>query len=64
MLQPIAFRVADYSTIFEASSINFRVTQYITQYGASYSSLFRLFLCLMPEVINYIFLISLLLSSL
>lgn len=41
MLQPFAFGVAAFSTIFVASSFLFRVTQYITQYGASYSSLFR-----------------------
>lgn len=40
MLQPFAFGVAAFSTIFVASSFLFRVTQYITQYGASYSSLF------------------------
>ena len=64
MLQPFLFGVAAFSTIFVASSFLFRVTQYITQYGASYSSLFRLFLCLMPEVINYTFPMSMLLASL
>ena len=64
MLQPFCFGVAAFSTIFVASSFLFRVTQYITQYGASYSSLFRLFLCLMPEVINYTFPMSMLLASL
>lgn len=64
MLQPFVFGVAAFSTIFVASSFLFRVTQYITQYGASYSSLFRLFLCLMPEVINYTFPMSMLLASL
>jgi lipopolysaccharide export system permease protein len=64
MLQPFFFGVAAFSTIFVASSFLFRVTQYITQYGASYSSLFRLFLCLMPEVINYTFPMSMLLASL
>ena len=37
MLQPFAFGVAAFSTIFVASSFLFRVTQYITQYGAYYS---------------------------
>ncbi len=64
MLQPFAFGVAAFSTIFVASSFLFRVTQYITEYGASYASLFRLFLCLMPEVINYTFPMSMLLSAL
>ena len=64
MLQPFFFGVAAFSTIFVASSFLFRVTQYITQYGASYGSLFRLFLCLMPEVINYTFPMSMLLASL
>lgn len=64
MMQPFLFGVAAFSTIFVASSFLFRVTQYITQYGASYSSLIRLFLCLMPEVINYTFPMSMLLAAL
>lgn len=64
MLSPFAFGVAAFSTIFVASSFLFRVAQYVTQYGASYSSILRLFLCLMPEVINYTFPMSMLLASL
>ena len=36
MMQPFLFGVAAFSTIFVASSFLFRVTQYITQYGASF----------------------------
>ena len=64
MLAPFTFGVAAFSTIFVASSFLFRVVQYVTQYGATASSLIRLFLCLMPEVINYTFPMSMLLSSL
>ena len=64
MLAPFAFGVAAFSTIFVASSFLFRVVQYITQYGATTSSIVRLFLCLMPEVINYTFPMSMLLASL
>lgn len=64
MLSPFVFGVAAFSTIFVASSFLFRVAQYVTQYGASYSSILRLFLCLMPEVINYTFPMSMLLASL
>ncbi len=64
MLAPFAFGVAAFSTIFVASSFLFRVAQYVTEYGASASSIVRLFLCLMPEVINYTFPMSMLLASL
>ena len=42
MLQPFAFGVAAFSTIFVASSFLFRVTQYITQYGRP---IHRFFVC-------------------
>lgn len=64
MLGPFCFGVAAFSTIFVASSFLFRVAQYLTEYGASTSSLIRLFFCLMPEVINYTFPMSMLLASL
>ena len=64
MVPFFVFGVATFSTIFVASSFLFRVAQYLTEYGASFSSLFRLFLCLMPEVINYTFPMSMLLASL
>ena len=64
MLGPFGFGVAAFSTIFVASSFLFRVAQYITQYGASTSSLIRLFFCLLPEVINYTFPMSMLLAAL
>lgn len=64
MMGPFCFGVAAFSTIFVASSFLFRVAQYLTEYGASASSLIRLFLCLMPEVINYTFPMSMLLASL
>ena len=64
LLGPFGFGVAAFSTIFVASSFLFRVAQYITEYGASTSSLVRLFFCLLPEVINYTFPMSMLLASL
>jgi lipopolysaccharide export system permease protein len=64
MLGPFCFGVAAFSTIFVASSFLFRVAQYLTEYGASTSSLIRLFFCLLPEVINYTFPMSMLLASL
>lgn len=64
MLGPFCFGVAAFSTIFVASSFLFRVAQYLTEYGASASSLIRLFFCLMPEVVNYTFPMSMLLASL
>ena len=64
MLGPFCFGVAAFSTIFIASSFLFRVAQYLTEYGAQPMSLVKLFFCLLPEVINYTFPMSMLLSSL
>ena len=53
MLGPFCFGVAAFSTIFVASSFLFRVAQYLTEYGASASSLIRLFFCLMVAGVQY-----------
>ena len=55
LMGPFFFGVASFSSIFIASSMLYRLTQYMTKYGASTESLLRLFLCGLPEVVNYTF---------
>ncbi len=64
LLYPFVFGVAAFSSIFIASSLLFKIVQYITTYGASPQVVARLFLYSMPEVINYTFPMSMLLASL
>ncbi len=64
LLYPFIFGVASFSSIFIASTMLFKITQYITQYGASLETVGRLFLYSLPEVINYTFPMSMLLAAL
>ncbi|MCD7975042.1 MAG: LptF/LptG family permease [Phascolarctobacterium sp.] len=64
LLYPFIFGVAAFSSIFIASTMLFKITQYITQYGASVETVTRLFFYSLPEIINYTFPMSMLLSSL
>ena len=64
LLYPFVFGIAAFSSIFIASTMLFRITKYITQYGASLESVGRLFLYSLPEVINYTFPMSMLLAAL
>lgn len=64
LLYPFIFGVASFSSIFIASTMLFKMTQYITKYGASWDSVARLFMYNLPEVINYTFPMSMLLAAL
>ncbi|HIU63746.1 MAG TPA: LPS export ABC transporter permease LptG [Candidatus Avacidaminococcus intestinavium] len=64
LMGPFFFGIAAFSSIFIASSMLYKLTQYMTKYGASIESLFQLFLYSLPEVINYTFPMSMLLASL
>ena len=64
LLYPFLFGVASFSSIFIASSMLFKIVKYITTYGASTSSVAKLFLYSMPEIINYTFPMSVLLATL
>ncbi len=64
LLYPFVFGVAAFSSIFIASTMLFKITQYITQYGASLETVGRLFFYSLPEIINYTFPMSMLLASL
>ncbi len=64
LLYPFLFGVASFSSIFIASTMLFKLTKYITQYGASMDAVARLFFYSLPEVINYTFPMSMLLAAL
>lgn len=64
LLYPFIFGIAAFSSIFIASTMLFKITQYMTQYGASLATIGRLFLFSLPEIINYTFPMSMLLSAL
>lgn len=64
LLLPFLFGVAAFSCIFVASTMLFRITKFVTQYGASIDSVARMFFYSLPEVINYTFPMSMLLAAL
>lgn len=64
LLYPFIFGIAAFSSIFIASTMLFKITQYITQYGASLGTIGRLFLYSLPEIVNYTFPMSMLLAAL
>lgn len=64
LLYPFIFGIAAFSSIFIASTMLFKITKYITQYGASMETVTRLFFYSLPEVVNYTFPMSMLLAAL
>lgn len=64
LLYPFVFGIAAFSSIFIASTMLFKLTQYITKYGASLDTVARMFMYNLPEVINYTFPMSMLLAAL
>ena len=64
LLYPFIFGVASFSTIFIASSLLFKIVQYITTYGAPIPTVGRLFLYSLPEIVNYTFPMAVLLAAL
>ena len=64
LLYPFIFGIAAFSSIFIASTMLFKITQYITQYGASLETIARLFIYSLPEIVNYTFPMSMLLAAL
>jgi lipopolysaccharide export system permease protein len=61
---PFLFGVAAIASVFIGSSTLFRIAQYITQYGASLSSVTKMFIYNLPGIIVLTFPISMLLASL
>ena len=64
LLGPFGFGIAAFSSIFIGTTTLFRIAQYITQYGASWLSVGKLFLYSLPGIIAYTFPMSMLLASL
>lgn len=64
LLYPFIFGVASFSSIFIASSLLFKIVQYITTYGAPIPTVARLFLYSLPEIVNYTFPMAVLLAAL
>ena len=64
LLYPFVFGIAAFSSIFIASTMLFKITQYMTKYGAPLETIARLFMYNMPEIINYTFPMSMLLAAL
>lgn len=64
LLYPFIFGIAAFSSIFIASTMLFKITQYMTRYGASLETVARLFMYNLPEIINYTFPMSMLLAAL
>lgn len=64
LLYPFVFGIAAFSSIFIASTMLFKITQYMTRYGASIETIARLFMYNLPEIINYTFPMSMLLAAL
>lgn len=64
LLYPFVFGIASFSSIFIASTMLFKITQYMTKYGASLETVARMFMYNLPEVINYTFPMSMLLAAL
>lgn len=64
LLYPFLFGIASFSTIFIASSMLFKIVQYIMTYNAPLLTVARLFAYSLPQVINYTFPMSMLLATL
>lgn len=64
LLGPFVFGVAAFSSIFIASGVLFRMVNFITQFGAPFSAVVKIFFFSLPELINYTFPMSMLLASL
>lgn len=64
LFYPFIFGIASFSTIFIASTLLFKITEYMTKYGAPGEVVWRFFLYNLPEIVNYTFPMSMLLASL
>lgn len=64
LIGPFLFGVCTFTSLFIASSVLFRVAQYISQYGATSMHVIKMLLYSLPEVINYTFPMSVLLACL
>lgn len=63
-LNTFIFGVCAFSAVFVGSGTLFRIAQYITDYGASFGSVMKIFVLSLPGVIVWTFPMSMLLASL
>lgn len=64
LLGPFIFGIASFSSVFIGTSTMLRIAQYVTQYGASLSSVVKLFIYSLPSIIVLTFPMSMLLAAL
>lgn len=64
LLGPFIFGICSFSSVFIGTSTLFRIAQYVTKYGASISSVVKLFIYSLPSIIVLTFPMSMLLASL
>ena len=64
LLGPFIFCIASFSSVFIGTSTMLRIAQYVTQYGASLSSVVKLFIYSLPSIIVLTFPMSMLLAAL
>jgi lipopolysaccharide export system permease protein len=61
---PFFFGIAAFSSVFIGTNTLFRIAQYVTKYGASLISVFKLFIYSLPGIVVLTFPMSMLLASL
>lgn len=64
VLLTFAFSVCAFSAVFIGSGTLFRIAQYITEYGASFSAVVKIFVLGLPNIVVWTFPMSMLLASL
>ncbi len=64
LLGPFIFGICAFCSIFIGSSTLFRIAQYITEYGASFTAVGKLFIFSLPSIIVLTFPMSMLLAAL
>lgn len=64
LLGPFIFGIASFSSVFIGTSTLMRIAQYVTQYGASFSSVVKLFIYSLPPIVVLTFPMSMLLAAL
>jgi lipopolysaccharide export system permease protein len=64
LMGPFVFGICSFSSVFIGTSTLFRIAQYVTKYGASLTSVLKLFIYSLPSIIVLTFPMSMLLASL
>ncbi|SFL61745.1 LptF/LptG family permease [Pelosinus propionicus] len=64
LLGPFIFGIASFSSVFIGTSTLMKIAQYVTQYGASLSSVVKLFIYSLPPIVVLTFPMSMLLAAL